>query len=98
MRAAKMKVTITFSFTVRTREFAPILCFMYIFSSETEICTQNCGLRPAAAAQASTYIPLVLVAIVQHPKGLLNHASRMQYKERSAMIGQHQSQELLAEN
>ena len=69
MRAAKIKGTITFSFTVRTREPAPIPCSMYIFSNETEICTQNCGLRPAATAQASTYIRHVLVAIVQHPKG-----------------------------
>ena len=93
-----MKVTITFDFTVRTREHAPILCSLYTFSNETELCTQICGLRPAATAQASTYIRHVLVAIVQHPKGLLTHASRMQYKGRSAVIGQHQSQELLAEN
>ena len=98
MRAAKMKVTITFSCTVRTREHASILCSTYIFSNETELCTQNCGLRPAATAQASTYIPHVLVATVQHPKGLLTHASRRQYKERPAAIGQHQSLELLAEN
>ena len=38
MRTAKMKVTITFSFTVRTREHAPILCSMYILSNETELC------------------------------------------------------------
>ena len=47
-----MKVMITFSFTVRTREHAPILCYMYIFSNETELCNQNSELRPAAAAQA----------------------------------------------
>ena len=66
MRAANMKVTITSSFTVRTREHAPFLWSMYIFSKEPELCTQNCELRPAATAQASTYIRHVLVAIVQH--------------------------------
>ena len=98
MLAAKVKVTITFRFTVRTCEHAPILCSMYIFSNETELCMQNCGLRQAAKAQASTYIRHVRVPIVQHAKGLLARASRMQYKGRSAAIGQHQSQELLAEN
>ena len=98
MRAAKMRVTITFSFSVRTRQHAPIMCFMYIFSNETALCTQNCGLRPAATAQASAYIRHVRVVIVEYPKGLLTHASRMQYKGHSAAIGQHQSQELLAEN
>ena len=33
MRAAKVKVTITFSLTMRTREHAPIVCSMYNFSN-----------------------------------------------------------------